>query len=154
MTFSGSGFSDRIQSRECARRRPEWNLITEWKWIRLGKKIRHTQFDKTFAEFENPLEASILSGRRPLKRDKWHQQEIIWGIEHQISLLTAISPDRCRSVISPVKHFNVIKRTAARFKEWASFEWKVGQTYWGPPKNKSKSRNSTRTRWFGSPRNW
>lgn len=26
--------------------------------------------------------------------------------------------------------------------------------YWGPPKNKSKSRNSRRTRWFDSPIKW
>lgn len=27
-------------------------------------------------------------------------------------------------------------------------------TYWVPPKNRSKSRNSRRTRWFGSPMKW
>lgn len=46
-----------------------------------------------------------------------------------------------------------MRKNEAKFSTVTVYKW-MKYTYCGPPKNKSKSRNSKRTRWLGSPIKW
>ena len=71
-----------------------------------------TELDEALGELEDAFEAAILRVRGALKRDEEDKEVRLGRVEHQVSLLAAVSANHRRCVVDAVVHFHIVEGTA------------------------------------------